>query len=94
LDAHGETALISAVRKGREAMVSLWLKHGLGLDTLEMLDRHGDTPLIAACQKNSENMVKLLLKAGADPNTRAINSRNALSWAAEMGNDQMVRLLL
>ncbi|KAE9369213.1 ankyrin [Stipitochalara longipes BDJ] len=74
-------------------MVSLWLKYGQGLEILEMRDRLGDTPLIAACQKNSENMVMLLLKAGANPKTRASDGRSALSWATEIHNDQMVKLL-
>lgn len=54
------------------------------------------TPLILAIEeKASSEILKLLLNAGADPNL-ADSGRNLppIMWAAKLGNEQAVRLLL
>lgn len=51
-------------------------------------------PLVTAVKKNDIGMVKLLLWMKANPNRRAKEGHNALYFAAENNNLEMVRLLL
>ncbi|PYH33720.1 ankyrin [Aspergillus neoniger CBS 115656] len=77
--------------KGREKWNSL-LK-GLELDDLNEQDEDGRTPLSHAAELGKSWAVKNLIEAGADPYRCDKMGRSVLSWAAQSGGKELIKLL-
>lgn len=85
----GETGLMLAIRE--ESMNSFEvLLNARGID-LNLRARNGDTALMVASYKGNVSAVKSLLAKEAEPNT---TGWTALHYAAAIGNDEIVQLLL
>ncbi len=61
---------------------------------LEARDEDEMTPLLLAAYEDRMNAVKLLIDKGADINATSFSGRNALSYAVQNANPEMVNLLL
>jgi len=76
----------------RENHIKFAVENGLNLETVGYM---GDTILALLVRKNNKKMVEYLLNKGANPNVRNIyGGRTPLIMAAEMGEVEMVQLLL
>lgn len=87
--AQNETPLMSAVRN--PAMLRLLLEHKANPN---LADANGNTPLFAAIRSHSIEAVQILLDAGANASSVTGNTGTALHVAAQMGDAQIVGLLL
>lgn len=85
----GETGLMVAIRD--DAMKSFDLLINARGINLNVRARNGDTALMVASYKGNVAAVKSLLDKEAEPNT---TGWTALHYAAAIGNDQIVQLLL
>ncbi|KOC12912.1 ankyrin repeat-containing protein [Aspergillus flavus AF70] len=83
--------LISAARKGNEAIVTLLLENKADI---ESKDRLGQTPLSWAAENGHEAVVRLLLENMADIESKDRLGQTPLFWAVENGHKAVVRLLL
>jgi hypothetical protein len=84
-------ALFDAVHSGSETAVRDLIKRGAGLN----FERKDETPLILAIRDKKTDIAKLLLEAGADPNfAESMNGGTPLRWAVQMGNVEMVEMLI
>jgi ankyrin repeat protein len=70
--ARGDTALISAVRRGDLAMAGFLLDSGAGL---MVPNREGETPGLAAARAGDGAMMALLLERGLDPDVQVFPAR-------------------
>ena len=90
----GNSALISAARKGQEAVVQMLLDRG------DVDPNGGDTdrwtPLTWAALMGYEGIIKLLLaQEDVNPNQSDIkHGRTPISWAAMMGHEGAVKIFL
>jgi ankyrin repeat protein len=85
----GETGLIIAVREDANKVLELLLNtKDVNLDARA---RNGDSALMIAAYKGRYDTVKTLLDKGAEPNQ---TGWAALHYAAAVGNNQIVQLLL
>lgn len=85
----GETGLIIAVREDAGKVLDLLLNtKDINLDARA---RNGDTALMMAAYKGRYDVAKVLLDKGAEPNQ---TGWAALHYAAAVGNNQIVQLLL
>jgi ankyrin repeat protein len=85
----GETGLIIAVREDANKVFDLLLNtKDVNLDARA---RNGDTALMMAAYKGRYDVAKALLDKGAEPNQ---TGWAALHYAAAVGNNQIVQLLL
>ena len=85
----GETGLIIAVREDAGKVFDLLLNtKDINLDARA---RNGDTALMMAAYKGRYDVAKVLLDKGAEPNQ---TGWAALHYAAAVGNNQIVQLLL
>ncbi|WP_194711168.1 ankyrin repeat domain-containing protein [Noviherbaspirillum soli] len=85
----GETGLIIAVREDAGKVFDLLLNtKDVNLDARA---RNGDTALMMAAYKGRYDVAKALLDKGAEPNQ---TGWAALHYAAAVGNNQIVQLLL
>lgn len=85
----GETGLIIAVREDAGKVFDLLLNtKDINLDARA---RNGDTALMMAAYKGRYDVAKTLLDKGAEPNQ---TGWAALHYAAAVGNNQIVQLLL
>jgi ankyrin repeat protein len=85
----GETGLIIALREDASKVFELLL-HTKGVN-LDARARNGDSALMIAAYKGRYDAVKALLDKGAEPNQ---TGWAALHYAAAVGNNQIVQLLL
>lgn len=89
----GDCSLLSmAIHKGNLVCMKDLL--AAGADPNKRGGKFYNPPLVTAVEKNDIETVKLLLSLKADPNKRAKGGQNALYFAAENNNLEMVRLLL
>lgn len=89
-DNWGLRALHEAAERGHESVVSLLLDRGAQINAK---DDSGWSPLSRAVVKGHEAIVGLLLERGAAMKARE-GKWGALHWAAENGDEGVVRLLL
>lgn len=85
----GDTGLILSLRDDSPAVFDLLL-NARDID-LEAKSRNGDTALMLAAYKGNKRAVEALLAKGAEPNKP---DWTALHYAAAIGNNEIVRLLL
>jgi ankyrin repeat protein len=85
----GDTGLILAVREGSAKVFNLLLQ--TKEVNLDARSRNGDTALMLAAYKNNLAAVQALLAKGAEPNQ---TGWTALHYAATVGNNDIVQLLL
>lgn len=88
----GTTALHMAVKSGSENVVATMLSHGANPS---VTDINGNSPLIWAigCAHENIGIVRLLLEGGADLSLTP-KGTTPLHWAARLGHDGTVRMLL
>ncbi|KAF5709137.1 ankyrin repeat [Fusarium globosum] len=63
-----DTILVRAIISGNVELVSLLIKHGALVDSIDENDMYNKTPLSRACSEGNLEMVKLLLERNADVN--------------------------
>ncbi len=85
----GNTPLMDAAAEGHEAMVSLLLEKGAGVDTVS---KSGQTALILATGQGQVNICKLLLHAGADPGKPDLLGMSAFLYAGLFKNKELKSL--
>lgn len=90
-----ETALMLAIKTGREDVVQLLLKYGADVNKETFLTTKR-TPLQCAAEQGDLDMVRLLLKKGVDVNEEpaVCSGGTALQFAAISGNVNVVAELL
>ena len=93
-DEYGRTVLLWAAEKGYETIVKMLL--AVGSTDLNSKDKDGLTPLIWAIRRGKEAVVELLLSTSrVDANAKDTKyGQSALSWAAWLENQEIVKLLL
>ena len=91
----GGTPLLTACRRGNDAVARLLLLRGAAVD---ITDADGCTALYVACRRGCEVMVRLLLQGGASVNRATLlggsNGGTPLTIAVYYGRDAVVKLLL
>jgi len=94
-DGLGRTALLSAVRNGRDDLVHMLINAGANVNARPQ-PFGGWTALQAAVKRGNAKLVQILLDAGADVNAPAHTDcgRTALQAAATQGHIELVQLLL
>ena len=80
-------SLSLAAKQGHVTVIQILLEAGASPNT------SGDSPLIEATRGNHVPAVKILLEAGADANHKNAMGRNALSYAKEHKNAELISLL-
>lgn len=75
------------------AMAKIFLEFGADIDGGNMIDKH-DTPLIAAASLHAEKTGIYYVERGADIFHRGTHGGTALHWAAWVGRDQLVKVLI
>jgi len=89
---HGHTALFIASLKNHPKTAHLLLENKADPN---IGDAKGNTPLMAAsCNAHSLDVAKILLQHNANPNAENAEGRTALMYAAELGKDDIARILL
>ncbi|MEJ2719444.1 MAG: ankyrin repeat domain-containing protein [Deltaproteobacteria bacterium] len=86
----GETALMSAARRGHAAVVELLLKKGANLNAV---NRSGQNALILAAITGRADVVNVLLRRGADPRSRDKSGKTAIDYASKHRHTQVLNLL-
>lgn len=94
-----EAVLFHAIEKGHADIVKMLIKHGVDVNVKRTKDNSNETPLHLAARSSTLEIVTLLLKNGAEVNAKCNEyledeHRDALSYAAERGNKEIVELLL
>ena len=84
------TPLTYAIWTGFLPIAAALLQAGASTD---VVDAKGRSPLFFAVKRNDVKAIRLLLDFGAKPN-EVINEKSLLSWAAELGNDEAITLLV
>ncbi|KAE8139806.1 ankyrin repeat-containing domain protein [Aspergillus pseudotamarii] len=79
--------LISASKKGDEAIVKLLLENKADIESKD--DEYGQTPLSWAAENGREEVVRLLLENKADIESKDKSGRTPLSWAAENSREEV-----
>lgn len=87
----GNTALIWASRKGRDAHVKFLLEHGANI---EGQDKNNNTALMCASMEGHDTVVKLLLEHGAQVEARDDAGKTALIGASLNCHLAVVKVLL
>ena len=103
-DGEGETALIAAVRQGRDEMVELLIDAGANPDIHRYVQ--GDTALLCLARKDFNGsprskghgerlrLARRLIKAGADHEAKDVSGATALNILAEFGTSEFLSLLI
>jgi ankyrin repeat protein len=89
-DQHADTALYLACENHADVAQYLIGKKA----AVNAVNNENSTPLLNASFGNNQAAVLALLDAGADPNIGSKSNRFPLMWAANQGNDEMVKALL
>ena len=84
------TPLTFAIWTGFLPIAAALLQAGASTD---VVDAKGRSPLFFAVKRNDVKAIRLLLDFGAKPN-EVINEKSLISWAAELGNDEAITLLI
>ncbi|KIW69667.1 hypothetical protein PV04_05531 [Phialophora macrospora] len=88
----GVTPLLCAAQNGRNTTVKILLQAGAITEARD-LENHS-TALIWAARGAHKDVVRLLLDAGADREAKDWDGRSALSWAQELGHEEIEKMLL
>ena len=91
-DNFGFTALMFAARRGHGDMVRLLLAGGADVNVRSKL--LGYTALMSAITSRKIIIIKDLLNAGADINVRSDDGNTVLTYAEELGDSRILRLLI
>ncbi|KAJ5718458.1 ankyrin [Penicillium malachiteum] len=91
-DHNGKALLSSSGALGHESLVEILLYGGADVNSKD--DGFGKTALSYAAWNGFKSVVDLVLEYGADPNCTDNQGWNPLSWAAEYGHVEIVRVLL
>ncbi|CEN60935.1 hypothetical protein ASPCAL07606 [Aspergillus calidoustus] len=90
----GAELLCNALDVGSADMVRLVLRHGADPNAMMSNQFFTWNALIRAASRGKVEIVQVLVEGGADPDIRDRGGRTPLSFAAEGGHVDMVRLLL
>uniref|UniRef100_A0A915CVU3 Protein fem-1 homolog B n=1 Tax=Ditylenchus dipsaci TaxID=166011 RepID=A0A915CVU3_9BILA len=85
------TPLRGACYDGHLEIVRFLVTNGANIETP---NRHGHTPLMISCYRSKVELVKYLILLGVDVNARGVKGNTALHDAAEVGNKEIVEMLL
>jgi len=90
----GWNALHIACAEGKTDVVEYFIQKGADLN---MQTNYRETPLIIACRKNDDDshleIIKMLLAAGVDITLEDVKGRNALFYAEEKDNEELIKIL-
>ena len=90
----GWNALHIACAEGKTDVVEYFIQKGADLN---MQTNYRETPLIIACRKNDHDshleIIKMLLAAGVDITLEDVKGRNALFYAEEKDNEELIKIL-
>lgn len=86
-----EAAMHLAAREGRSAILSILLRNGASVDSL---DADGRTPLHNAAENGHAEAVHVLLAAGADPTAVDNEGSSVILTAVRGGREDVVEILL
>lgn len=87
-----DNMLLQACKNNQKGVVQTFLKRG-GID-VNKRDTSGNTPLIYACLKSARDIVRLLLDNGAEADLGNQKNRMPMHFAAEVGNIQIISMLV
>lgn len=94
-DRYGRTAVFPAALKGYIEVLKVLVGAGANVNAR---DKEGKTVLIHLASEKlfrwNESVCRFLLESGADVEAMDITKRTALTWAADYGKFEMVKLLL
>ena len=83
-----------AISEGKTDVVEYFINQGINWN---MQTRYGETPLVLAFRKNTNNsrleIIKMLLIVGADITIENVKGQNALYYAEEQNNAELIKLL-
>jgi len=90
----GWSPLHMAISEGKTDVVEYFINQGINWN---MQTRYGETPLVLAFRKNKNNshleIIKMLLIVGADITIEDVKGQNALYYAEEQNNAELIKLL-
>ena len=90
-DSNGFTALIVAVNRGNDSIVSILIQHGANPN---IQNKYENTALHNAALNGNNEVITTLIKAGADLNIQNDEGKTALYRAAENGNNEVITTLI
>lgn len=93
-DKYGNSLLITSAGIGRKEIVEELLQAGRNVNNVNAINSYGETALIAASKNGLVEICGLLLKNGADINIRDKKGFDALHYAVNCLNKEVVELLL
>jgi ankyrin repeat protein len=88
----GESALHRACQFGRKSIVNLLIETGANINIQEQ--SRGITPLIKSIQARNAEIVKILLDAGANIKIKDFSGKDALDYAQQINDKEILELLL
>lgn len=83
--------LLLATKNNDEQLARYLVLHNADINVQH--DKSGCTPLMYACMHANRELVKFLLDHGADSFIKDFNGCTALTWAEQLGNTHIARLL-
>jgi ankyrin repeat protein len=89
-----KTALMYASVQGNTDLILLLFRHGANVNECTNNGYTTDTALILTCEQNQIEAAEMLLQHGADVNFESRFNWTALHWACDLGNEDLVSLLL
>jgi|GEM_PF-4546161 len=88
-----QSPLHTAVRLGQTEIANCLIAGGAVLDRFEGRASEAKTPLMIAIEQQAPEMIEILLQAGVNVNVRGEYDNTAISLAAELGYDAIVKRL-
>jgi hypothetical protein len=90
LSLYNKNIIFNAIRYNKSDIVALLLKSGIDPNLRNQDDY---TPLIDAVIHNHIEIIRLLLKEGVNPNLKSFAGKNALDYAHEIEDSDIIKLL-
>jgi hypothetical protein len=87
---YGSTALITAADNDQIEVAKILLEYGANPN---LADYYGYNPLIGAVYMENKEMIQILLEAGADPYLEDEEGMSAISYAEDLGYDELVIMM-